>query len=356
MRVYEDRTIKQHYHDEHSGPLEDTVNVKTFVPTTKVGDHVVTDNVGNTETCHPNVYVDKTPPYISYARYGSGASFYKSNCPSYATYTWTDDESGFKEGTVSAWFGSTKTADELETSDSVSVRFWTNASRTSRCSIGSYKFELQGTDNVGNTSSVKVYNYTIVADPPPPEPPPPNSGCSSSKFEPLRVKDSHDCTYYMPVSYDEERCPRYGCKETESLSDLTIKGYGKTDSDAQTDAYDKVRLGANAYAVSMGKSMLSNGDSGDLFIFYNCSISGGDTFICSGNSSGWPISYSVSKSSCTYGEGTGDDVGQRVATCTVKARRCVKYKNGQEYMQNSSTEYTYYCCKTLNSDSHCKVR
>ncbi len=31
---YEDRTIKQHYHDEHSGPLEDTVNVKTFVPTT----------------------------------------------------------------------------------------------------------------------------------------------------------------------------------------------------------------------------------------------------------------------------------------------------------------------------------
>ena len=201
---YEDRTIKQHYHDEHSGPLEDTVNVKTFVPTTKVGDHVVTDNVGNTETCHPNVYVDKTPPYISYAKYGSGRSFYKSSCPGLISFTWTDDESGFASGTLSAWFGGTKTADELETSDDVNARLWTNSSRTSRCAIGSYRFELQGTDNVGNTSTVKTYNYTVEPDPPPPPDPPSNTGCSSSKFEEFRVKDSHDCTYYMEVSYDTE--------------------------------------------------------------------------------------------------------------------------------------------------------
>lgn len=353
---YEDRTIKQHYHDEHSGPLEDTVNVKTFVPTTKVGDHVVTDNVGNTETCHPNVYVDKTPPYISSTKYGNGRSFYKSSCPGTVTFQWTDDESGFASGTLSAWYGSTRTADNLETTDEVTAKLWTNSSRTSRCAIGSYYYDLIGTDNVGNTSSIKSYSYYVIADPPPPEPPA-NSGCSSNKFESFRVKDSHECTYYMPVSYDEDRCPRYGCKETESLSDLTITYISESKNDAADKAYMAVFTDATQIANSQGKSCLAAGDNGNLFIYANCTTNY-DGLSCTSNADGWPISYYVSKSSCSAPKEitSGIHMGEYTVTCNVKRNRCIKYKNGQEYMQNSSTEYTYYCCKSLTSDSHCKVR
>ncbi len=354
---YEDRTIKQHYHDEHSGPLEDTVNVKTFVPTTKVGDHVVTDNVGNTETCHPNVYVDKTPPYISYARYGSGASFYESSCPGLISFTWTDDESGFASGTLSAWYGGTKTADGMETSDDVNAKLWTNSSRTSRCALGNYRFELQGTDNVGNKSAVKTYSYSVIPDPPPPPQPPSNSGCNSDKFEEFRVKDSHSCTYYMEVSYDEQRCPRYGCKETESLSDLTFTYYAQKEGDAVDKAYSAVSTSANAVANRMGTQMYSAGDNGTLFIWADCSV-GSNGLSCTDNRDGFATSYTLAKSTCSEPEyvSSGYHNGEYKVTCKVKRTRCLKYKNGGEYMQNSSTEYVYYCCKSSKSDTHCKVR
>ena len=356
---YEDRTIKQHYHDEHSGPLEDTVNVKTFVPTTKVGDHVVTDNVGNTETCHPNVYVDKTPPYISYARYGSGASFYKSSCPGAISYTWSDDESGVAYSKFSAYFGGTQTANDIDADADPVVALWTNSSRTSRCAIGTYRFELQATDNVGNTSSTKTYTYYVVADPPPPEP---DINWSKPKGCPdrfsARVKDSYDCEYYTEVSYHTERCPGYGCAETQNVGTFEVSGYGTSGDAATQNAINNVKNIVYSRSYTDGV-VYASGESGQMFIYSVCDSGGdGNPMSCTSNVGGWPITYQVGGTSCgsPVEVTSGHYKGQYRTSCTVKKVQCIKYKNGLEFMQNSSTERTYYCCNSSTSWSSCKKR
>lgn len=349
---YEDRTIKQHYHDEHSGPLEDTVNVKTFVPTTKVGDHVVTDNVGNTETCHPNVYVDKTPPYISYAQYSNGSTFYKSTCPGDVTYRWADDESGFASGTASTYFGGSLKVENLATDSTPEIGLWINSNMNKTCSIGTYKFELQGTDNVGNTSGKYSYTYYVVADPPPPAPSDDwgePSGCPSGRFT-SRVMDSYSCDYYTEVSFDEERCPTYGCKETSNVGSFTVTATSYDDEGAISKAKGLITNVVYDRSYSDGV-VYGSGEAGQMYIFSSCSSGGlNQKMTCTSNTSGWPIAYVPT---CTAEQ---QSPTRWLATCTVKKQQCVKYKNGLEFMQNSQTTRTYYCCKSLNSYKTCKKR
>ena len=355
---YEDRTIKQHYHDEHSGPLEDTVNVKTFVPTTKVGDHVVTDNVGNTETCHPNVYVDKTPPYISYARYGSGRTFYKSGCPGSISYRWADDESGFASGKLSIYYGGSKKVDNMDIGESFSAGLWTNSDRSSICGLGSYKFEMQGTDNVGNTSDVKTYNYTVIEDPPPPviEININAAACLTERFI-SKEQNKTNCTsgYYLPIYEDTCRNPGYGCKSDEEIGTFYVTATGVTASTARSAARAEALQATryDMYPKGQFHYMYGNGEAGQMYIWYDCT--GGSEVNCTYNysSSTYPISYVVqAEDNCTS---TCSGPGSCSASCRVTKRRCTQYKNGSEYWANVSSNYQYWCCKNKNSDTNCKA-
>ena len=138
---------------------------------------------------------------------------------------------------------------------------------------------------------------------------------------------------------------------------MSITYYGSTKDEAVSEAWMAVYVDANSVATRMGKSMLSNGDSGNLMIWANCSANS-DGLSCTNNPEGFATSYTLSKATCTTPKyvSSGYHYGDYEVTCKIKRTRCLKYKNGQEYMQNSSTEYTYYCCKSLTSDTHCKVR
>ena len=357
----EDRTIYQHYTDVHSGPLEDTVNTKTFTTTTKVGDHVVTDNVGNTQTCHPNVYVDKTPPYISYAQYGSGTRFYESSCPGSISYTWKDDESGFKSGTLSTYYGGSLKVSGMSTGASFKARLWTNSSKSNICSIGSYKFEMKGTDNVGNTSSTKTYNYSVIEDPPPPPPPleqttnPP--GCSD-RFT-SRERDPQFCSstgYYMKIYEDECRSEGYGCKSNEEIGTIKVTATGDTKNMAIQAAKNKLRKATvtDIIGTGVGHYMYSGGDQGQMYIRYNCT--GGSSVSCSYSSSMKPVAYIFSESNCTETMKCSADDGCAVS-CTVTKKRCNTFKNGIEYWPGTNSAYQFYCCKNKSADpyGHCQA-
>lgn len=349
----EDRTIIQHYYDEHSGPLqdEDATNTKTFTTTTKVGDHVVTDNVGNTETCHPNVYVDKTPPYISYAQYNS-RTFYESVCPtSGISYTWTDDESGFASGTVSTYYQGSLKVDKLITNSTPKVGLWINSDRTGVCELGTYKFELQGTDNVGNVSDIKTYTYRVEEDPPPPPPPTVElttnlPGCKSGRFKSKEQNPSVcDTHYIMPIYEDTCRTPAYGCASYEDAGTIYVTASGYTTADnARKAAKSKADKAFKTDIYPTGNYMYETGEGGSMFIWYNCT--GGDEVSCSSiSSSSNPIAYIVpSQNDCTA---TGSYLSYS-ATCAIRKRRCTQYNNGSQYWSHHSSNYQYWCCTSKN--------
>lgn len=358
---YEDRTIKQHYHDEHSGPLEDTINTYTYHPTTKVGDHVVTDNVGNTETCHPNVYVDKTPPYISYVSRGSG-TYYKRSCPRFVSFTWVDDESGFASGTASVYYNNSLKVDKLETDDNPSIGLWVSSSMTNTCSLGDYKIDLQGTDNVGNTSSVKTFTYTIIPNPPPPpestDPVAEPAGCPTNRFSGIEQNPTNCATgYYMAISDDAYRCPGYGCLEDEDAGSFQIYMNTSTggDESSDNDAKDELKevLDNVKYEIYTDRTgyIYQFGINGKRYFYYNFTSGGDGVINKSKDTSMMPISYETGRSRCSN---TKIGMNRYRTTCEVTKKRCTKWRNGQEYLRGAETSYTYVCCKNANSDSHCK--
>ena len=356
----EDRTIKQHYYDEHSGPLqdEDAINTKTYTTTTKVGDHVVTDNVGNTQTCHPNVYVDKTPPYISYAQYNS-RQFYESYCPSNGiSYTWTDDESGFASGTVNTYYKGSLMVSNLATDSNPKVGLWSRSDKSDVCDLGSYKFELQATDNVGNISSVYTYNYTVVEDPPPPPPPTIElttnlPGCKAGRFTSKEQnKMNCDSGYYLPIYEDTCRTPAYGCAASEDAGTISITASGYSNADrARKLARNRAIQALQTDMYGTGNYMYENGETGSMYLWYNCT--GGDSISCTSFSqSSYPIAYIIpAESSCSVSSSNGFTYS---ATCTIKKKRCTQYNNGSQYWSHVSSNYQFWCCANSSSDSQCK--
>ena len=354
-------TITQECRDDHSGCASGTQSI-TYTTSTKQGDIPIVDNVANSNVCHPNVYVDVDPPYISYASSPDGTSFTESRCPGGISYTWTDDHSGFAGGSIDIYYKAPGASDfglvvaGLGNDANPVPGFWYKPSSDPEyqyytCAAGTYKFVLRGTDNVGNTSSDKVYTYTVSEDPAEPSYPSSptvnyntntgGSGCSGRVEE--ITADYNTCTNkglnYLAIYNDSMRCPYYGCKTTGEWGEQF----------SYTITKNKLPLSSGAIENSLPwetgndqyNYMQLMGTSGPLFYYIKCSGTyTGTSMPSSCSNSSTPYQYrKKSCSSVTLDKSSG----KYKVTCTYEKRACLEYKNGTEYWPNTSSEYQYMC-------------
>ena len=373
----ENRTISQYCTDEHSG-CPTTPVTQTFTSTKRTDKITVHDIVGNTTDCTVNVYVDKTPPRLNPAPAATSSSFYPSSCRSQLNYTWVDDDSGFAEGTYEVYYkGSGESDYSLKVSGIHTIvnpipKFWylseqESASYLSKyCKLGNYKFILTGKDNVGNEASPTTYEYSVVSPPPdppsPPTPEPPDGGCNGRfsyvAYDPSQCNDTaHGGSgYYMEISEDTMRCPFYGCSEDTDNGTFKISVI----SEDQNDIQGARQLMTNTLRTSnpslQNGYMYKYGVSGDVYYYYTCTASGTNQDISCSTSSEYPIYYYIINSECEASSSrvTEGGITGYKTTCTVHKKKCIKFNNGSEFMAHYNGGYHLNCCKSANSDTHCR--
>ncbi len=245
------RTIKQACTETSGSGCEKNSYNNEFTTTTKVGAISIKDNVGNTTTCQPNVYVDKTAPTCGTAS-GASTTWTKNNRT--IKQACSDSDSGCQKTSYDTIYSSTKKTDTVTISDNAgntnkcdydvyvdktaptcgaatgASTTWTYKARTikqacsdsdSGCEKDSYEKEYKEykatdsitiKDKVGNTKSC---DYNVYVDP--------NTMCGKKEFP------ENDDFIYMRVEPDWGKIYGQWCGQGDDDSEVTMK-YGTCSS------------------------------------------------------------------------------------------------------------------------------
>jgi hypothetical protein len=258
--------------------------------------------------------------------YPSGTSWYVYNCPGGIPGHWTDPESGFHDGKFWIYYNGSQVefSDNSTDYEPVPGLWSTSNNREITCKPGTYKIAFQATDNVGNTSSIYEFNYTVNENPTetnPSSPVIPTGSSGSCQFDTMVTDPSYCHNGYVEVK-DIGRYPMFGCKTEGSSSTITITGTSYYIQQNPIGAWD----GSYNY-------FYSEGQTGTKFYWLSCNASS-----CSSSSTG----YKYIPGSCTHTK-TGST--SYTNSCTYNKTACTKYRNGQEWLASDNTSLTYMCCK-----------